>query len=38
MGPSSSLSTIHTVSIAIMLNFNGGNNGNELKTLRVNRT
>ena len=37
MVPSPILSFNHTVSFGIMLNFNGGNNGHGLKTLRVNR-
>ena len=38
MSPSAILSVIHTVSFETMLNFNGGNNGHELKkTLRAKR-
>ena len=37
MGSSLILSIIHTIIIDTMLNFNGGNNGHGLKTLRVNR-
>ena len=37
MGLSLILSVIHTITIGTMLNFNGGNPGHGLKTLRVNR-
>ena len=37
MGPSSFLSIIAIVTNGTMLNFNCGNNGHGLKTLRVNR-
>ena len=37
MGPSPILFAIHSISIGIMLNFNGGNNGHGLKRFRVNR-
>ena len=33
MCPSAILSIIHTVTIGIMLNFNGGNNGHKLKNV-----
>ena len=38
MGPSAILSVIHTVTIATMLNFNGGNNGHGLKNLTYKKT
>ena len=37
MGPPPILSFTHTITIGTMLNFNGGNNGHELKTLFINR-
>ena len=37
MGPSPILSLVHTITIARMLNFNGGNNGYGVKTVCVNR-
>ena len=37
MSPSPILSVIHTIIISTMLNFNVGNNGDGLKTIRVNR-
>ena len=35
MGPWPILSVMHMVTIGIMLNVDGGNNGHRLKTLRV---
>ena len=37
MGPSLLLPVIHTVTIGIMLNFNGGNNGHIVNTLTCNK-
>ena len=38
MGPLAILPFIHTATVGTMLNFNGGNDGHGLKTLRVNKT
>ena len=38
MSPSPILSTVHSVTIHPMLNFNGGSNGHELKNVTCKRT